>query len=189
MTRRRPWRQRKDMRRLLEADRSLLRAWSFRGAPVVFPTGESGAFLSALIPQPGEEWIYTQGIDLALDQTLAQWLVPLLPSEKRQLWSSPSMYADPAKQTVGGAAVSFLLRPCAFMGRVVFARREGNSPTFTGYSHWVGRLLAKRGRSLGCGGEEKSARPQPLPLMCGRMKKSPAGSWKPWRRIMPNSSS
>lgn len=75
----------------------------------------------------------------ALDQTLAQWMLPLLPEDKRALWTEPSMYGSPDKQTVGGAAVSFLLRPCAFLGLVVFGRREGISPTFTSYRRWMGR--------------------------------------------------
>lgn len=73
-----------------------------------------------------------------LDQTLADWLCPLLPEEKRVTWNKPSMYGNPEKQTVGGAAISFLLRPCALMGFVVFGKREGISPTFTSYKRWIG---------------------------------------------------
>lgn len=166
-----------EMRGLLEEDKTLLQAWSFRGAPVVFPARESDVFLSALVPGQGEPWIYTQGIQLALDflqmsfdealsllvqvmvrlegetlksktaldQTLAQWMLPLLPAEKRDLWNSPSMYGSPDRQTVGGGAVSFLLRPCAFLGLVVFGKREGISPTFTAYHSWTGRSLEVRG--------------------------------------------
>ena len=161
------------MDRLLYEDRSLVQAWSFRGAPVVFPAAESDAFLSALIPQGDEPWIYTMGIGLALDalgmefdevlallervmpklddkvvvsktaldQTLADWIEPLLPAGKREPWRAPSMYGSPDKQTVGGAAVSFLLRPCSFKGLVVFGAREGASPTFTSYRTWLGREL------------------------------------------------
>lgn len=76
-----------------------------------------------------------------LDQTLAEWMLPLLPKDKRDLWNSPSMYGNPEKQTVGGAVVSFLLRPCAFMGLVVFGKRESISPTFTSYKNWTGHPL------------------------------------------------
>lgn len=166
-----------DMRKMLEVERTLLQAWSFRGAPVVFPTAESDAFLSALVPEQDEPWIYTQGIQLALDylqmpieellllikqvmprldgevlksktmldQTLAEWMLPLLPNDKRDLWNKPSMYGNPEKQTVGGAVVSFLLRPCAFMGLVVFGKREGISPTFTSYKNWTGHSLKVEG--------------------------------------------
>ncbi|HNW03923.1 MAG TPA: winged helix DNA-binding domain-containing protein [Oscillospiraceae bacterium] len=166
-----------DMKRTLEVEKTLLQAWSFRGAPVVFPTSESDAFLSALIPKQDEPWIYTQGIQLALDslqmsfgellrllervmpkldgetlksktaldQTLAEWVLPLLPNDKRNLWNRPSMYGNPEKQTVGGAVVSFLLRPCAFMGLVVFGNREGVHPTFTSYNRWIGRPLEGKG--------------------------------------------
>ena len=48
-----------EMNTLLYAEKSLLQAWSFRGAPVVFPVEESDAFLSALIPRDDEDWIYT----------------------------------------------------------------------------------------------------------------------------------
>lgn len=40
---------------------------------------------------------------------------------------------------MGGAAVSFLLRPCSFASLVVFGRREENSPTFTSFRRWLGR--------------------------------------------------
>ena len=50
-----------------ETGKALLQAWSLRGAPFVFPASESGTFLSALIPQADEPWIYTRGITLALD--------------------------------------------------------------------------------------------------------------------------
>ena len=164
---------REELRRLLEVEKTLLQAWSFRGAPVVFPTAESGAFLSALVSREDEPWIYTRGIQLALDflemsfeeallfvkqampglvgrelkskteldQTLADWVLPLLPAAKKELWSRPSMYGNPEKQTVGGAVVSFLSRPCSFMGLVVFGQRMGVSPTFTAYESWIGSPL------------------------------------------------
>lgn len=166
-----------DMKQMLEVDKILLQSWSFRGAPVVFPTSESDVFLSALVAKQDEPWIYTQGIGLALDfiqmpfeealsllkevmpkldgevlqskttldQTLAEWVLPLLPNDKKNLWRKPSMYGNPEKQTVGGAVVSFLLRPCAFMGMVVFGKRKGISPTFTSYRHWLGHLLEING--------------------------------------------
>ena len=52
----------------LYQEKSLLQAWSFRGAPVVFPTGQSEVFLTPLIAQNGEDpWVYTLGISGALD--------------------------------------------------------------------------------------------------------------------------
>lgn len=162
-----------DMEDLLYEEKSLLQAWSLRGVPTVFPASESETFLSALIPEDDETWIYTAGISLALDflqmtfdeslellkqvipqldghtlvskttldQTLAQWILPLLPPEKRDLWNRPSMYGQPDKQTVGGAVVSFLLRPCSFNDLVVFGKRDGISPTFTSYKSWTGHEL------------------------------------------------
>lgn len=159
------------MNGLLYRDRTLLQAWSFRGAPYVFPQSESGIFLSALIPKEGEPWIYTRGITLALDylqmefqellsillhvipildgqtitakstldETLARWMLPYIPPEKQKRWQDPSMYGSPDKQTVGGAVVSFLLRPCAFLGLVVFGERRGTSPTFTSLRAWTGQ--------------------------------------------------
>ncbi len=156
----------------LYQEKSLLQAWSFRGAPVVFPTGQSEVFLTPLIAQNGEDpWVYTLGISGALDylempfddllgrlkevigyldthtvkskeeldRTLAGLIEPGLPQEKQALWRAPSMYGSPGKQTVGGAVVSFLLRPCSFSSLVVFGRREGIHPTFTSYQNWVGR--------------------------------------------------
>lgn len=165
-----------DMEHLLSREKTLLQAWSFRGAPVVFPTSESDIFLSALAAEGDESWIYTSGILLALDflkmtfdelfelleqviqgldgtviagknaldQTLAQWMTPLLPRSKQGLWNQPSMYGSPDKQTVGGAVVSFLLRPCAFKGFVVFGERNGITPSFTSFKSWSGRPLAVR---------------------------------------------
>ncbi len=153
-----------------------MQTWSLRGAPYVFPTAEADAFLTALVPERGEPWIYTDGIGLALDaleigfgealalvleamprldevtiaskvaldQTLADWVEPLLPPEKRAAWRSPSMYGNPDKQTVGGAAVSFLLRPCAFLGLVTFGERDDTTPTFTSFKRWTGHALDVR---------------------------------------------
>ena len=165
-----------EMEHMLYRGKSLLQAWSLRGAPFVFPASESDVFLSALISGHEEPWIYTQGISAALeflqmgfdelferlkqvipqldqtvivsktslDQTLAQWMTPLLPNGKRDLWNRPSMYGNPDIQTVGGAAVSFLLRPCAFCGLVVFGERSGVSPSFTSYKAWTGQPLTAR---------------------------------------------
>ena len=162
-----------EMEACLYSEKSLLQAWSFRGAPVVFPANTASTFLSALVPEEGEEWIYTHGILAALDhlqmsfddllkgllqvmpglddtiifsksmldQTLAEWMLPLLPAAKRDLWNAPSLYGRPDIQTVGGAVVSFLLRPCSFLGLVVFGERVGASPTFTSLKKWLGKPL------------------------------------------------
>ncbi len=162
-----------EMEHLLYEEKALLQAWSLRGAPVLFPVWESDVFLSALISEEGEPWIYTPGILLALDflqmtfdelldilkqvmpqldgkviiskstldQALAEWMLPLLPVEKRELWNKPSMYGRPDKQTIGGAVVSFMLRPCSFNGLVVFGERNGIYPTFTSYKSWTGHSL------------------------------------------------
>ena len=76
-----------------------------------------------------------------LDRRLAGVIEPMLPLEVRPAWNAPSMYGQPDRQTVGGAAVSFLLRPCSFRGKVVFGAREGISPTFTSPARWLGRPL------------------------------------------------
>ncbi|WP_195267572.1 winged helix DNA-binding domain-containing protein [Eubacterium sp. 1001713B170207_170306_E7] len=162
-----------EVQKALYLEKSLVQAWSFRGAPVVFPTAQSAVFLTALRAQEGEEpWIYTRGItaaldflqlpfeDLlkrtekaagcldscvikskeALDRTLAEIIERELPEEKRALWRAPSMYGNPDRQTAGGAAVSFLLRPCSFASLVVFGERQGISPTFTSFKNWIGGL-------------------------------------------------
>lgn len=94
--------------------------------------------LCQIMPKLDEKVIVSKS---DLDQTLAEWMAPLLPASKRELWNQPSMYGNPDKQTVGGAVVSFLLRPCAFSGLVVFGERKGISPTFTSYKNWTGHLL------------------------------------------------
>lgn len=81
----------------------------------------------------------------ALDAFLAGRIAPALPAAARAVWESPSPFGAPGRQTgqsVGGAIVSFLLRPCAFEGRVVFGRRAGQSPVFTAPGPWLGRPLA-----------------------------------------------
>ena len=77
-----------------------------------------------------------------LDRVLAQLIAEQLPAQKQSLWNAPSMYGAPDRQTVGGAAVSFLLRPCSFKGLVVFGEREGISPTFTSPLRWLGHKPA-----------------------------------------------
>lgn len=86
----------------------------------------------------------------ALDQTIAGWMRPLLPDSKQDLWDQPSMYGHPDVQTVGGAVVSFLLRPGSFRGLVVFGQRDGSSQSFTSLKSWTGRLPQNGdGRSAG----------------------------------------
>lgn len=61
--------------------KNLLQAWSYRGVPVVFPTAESGIFLSPLAALKGEApWIYTRGIALALEHLQMSFdsLLPLV---------------------------------------------------------------------------------------------------------------
>lgn len=79
-----------------------------------------------------------------LDRVLAARAAELLPPEQRARWNDPSMYGSPDRQTVGGAVVSFLLRPCSFLGLVVFGQRQGIHPTFTAYRRWLGRDLQPR---------------------------------------------
>ena len=74
-----------------------------------------------------------------LDSTLAVQITAKLPADKQPLWQAPSMYDKSGRQTVGGAVVSFLLRPCAWQGLVVFGQRQTNSPSFTSYQNWLGR--------------------------------------------------
>lgn len=95
--------------------------------------------LKQVIPQLDDTIIVSK---TELDQTLAQWMLPSIPPEKRELWNQPSMYGNPDKQTVGGAVVSFLLRPCAYSGLVVFGERKGISPSFTSFKNWTGHALS-----------------------------------------------
>lgn len=76
----------------------------------------------------------------ALDAALAEIAEAALPAEKLPLWRAPSMYGP--RQTVGGAVVSFMLRPCAFRFRVVFGARDGIHPTFTSFRRWTGHMPA-----------------------------------------------
>lgn len=87
-------------------------------------------------------WLDTHTITTkdALDETLAAIIQVALPQEKQDLWNAPSMYGKPDRQTVGGAIVSFLLRPCSFSSLVVFGERMGTSPTFTSMKNWTGQM-------------------------------------------------
>lgn len=155
------------LRDALYRNKKLLQAWSFRGVPTVFPTDQSRIFLSALVSHPGEQpWIYTRGVSAALEFVRMEFdeLLPLviqtagyldnhtveskealdrilaglvcLPRDRQPLWDAPSPYGP--GQTVGGAIVSFLLRPCSFLSLVVFGERRGISPTFTSFRNWTG---------------------------------------------------
>lgn len=77
-----------------------------------------------------------------LDRVLAAQAAAQLPPALRERWNAPSMYGRPDRQSVGGAAVSFALRPCSFLGQVVFGARQGVHPTFTSYRRWVGHPLS-----------------------------------------------
>lgn len=79
-----------------------------------------------------------------LDRVLAAQAAAQLPPDKQALWNAPTLYGQTDRQSVGGAAVSFLLRPCSFLGLVVFGQRQGISPTFTSYRRWLGRELQPR---------------------------------------------
>ena len=76
-----------------------------------------------------------------LDRVLAAAAERAVPPEKLPLWRAGTMYGDPAKQSVGGAVVSFMLRPCAFAGLVVFGERRGAEPEFASPLRWLGHGL------------------------------------------------
>ena len=126
-----------DADRLLYEEKSLLQAWSFRGAPVVFPTAAKDIFLSALVPEEGEKWIYTDGIGLALDflqmdfDQVLRLLLQVIPRLEEVVLES--------KNTLDQTLARWIcpLRPCSFLGLVVFGRRNGIYPTFTSPKSWV----------------------------------------------------
>ncbi|MFR1639207.1 MAG: winged helix DNA-binding domain-containing protein [Eggerthellaceae bacterium] len=162
--------------------KTLVQAWSLRGAPVVFPAAESAAFLSALVPAKGEPWAYTKGIGLALDalgmefdrllellvramprlddeaiaskvaldQTLADWVEPLLPANKRARGDSRRCTAAPTSRRY--IAVSF----CCARARSWASSCSASAPaqrTFTSYRRWTGGALAGRWRRRASGAE------------------------------------
>lgn len=210
----------RELRAALEEEKTLLQAWSLRGAPYVFPTAEAGVFLSPLAALPGEEpWVYTQGITAALDclglgfyellpavmeaarllerrsvlskeeldRVLAEAAEPLIPPEKLPLWRGGTMYGDPEKQSVGGAVVSFMLRPCAFAGLVVFGRRQGASPEFVSPKLWLGRGL-EAAPDAGAGLVRKFLRcyaPATERELAAWLGSSPAQARRLWRAVEP----
>lgn len=158
------------IQRALCQQKTLVQAWSLRGAPWVFPTEKAGQFLAALIPQGEEPWVYTLGIGQVLDPLalpqgqLLDWVRQSVAQlEAAQVRSKNALDALVAQgvepllppdalgrwrapspfgsgQTMGQAAASFLLRPCSLEGRVLFEGREGSSPVFTGPVRWLGGL-------------------------------------------------
>lgn len=99
------------------------------------------ALLLQVMPQLDHQIITSKAV---LDETIAGWLLPLLPKAKQTIWQQPSIYGSPDKQTIGGAVVSFMLRPCAAKGLVVFGERHNQTPTFTSYRNWLGHPLKER---------------------------------------------
>lgn len=63
---------------------------------------------------------------------------------QQRLWRMPSLYDPKGIQTMGEAAVSFLLRPCALCGKVVFSQRRENIPSFTSFIARTGHPLLAR---------------------------------------------
>lgn len=152
----------------LEADKTVLQAWSLRGVPTVYPQSDSNIFLGGLQAEPGEMEIYAQGLPPTLkaleltqtevltalmqacaildqevilskqqlDQRLAREAEKYLASDQLRHWRDPSLVA--AGQTLGEAAVSYLLRACARQGKVSFASRQGNQAAFCSLSYWMG---------------------------------------------------
>lgn len=201
------------LKKALYKQKILLQAWSYRGVPLIFPTSEAECFLSGLAAEPGEEWIYTKGIGLALDhlqmefaqcldlligvsgildsqvvvskrsldQILAAAIEGKLNEEQRKRWRDPSMYG--ANQTVGEAAVSFLLRPCAMKGLVVFGERNGVSPTFTSMKNWVGEETKREPQPGHAGIAEKFLHcygPANSTMLSGWLGCSPAQARRLW---------
>lgn len=158
----------KQLHYLLYEEKSLVQAWSMRGVPYVFPSEDIPVFLYSLIPLHHETWIYSHGVSqviqaikipfekllslveeslscldetsiaskYVLDQTLAQAIDERLNKEESKRWRSPSSYGH--NQSQGEAAVSFMLRACSYLGEIVFAHREGITPSFTSFDHWFG---------------------------------------------------
>lgn len=97
--------------------------------------------LKYVLPRLNKEYIVSKS---CLDETLAEWMLPYLTQDQQVRWKSPSMYGKHLRQSVGGAIVSFLLRPASLMGKVVFTRRETVNPVFTSYDNWIGHPITIR---------------------------------------------
>lgn len=98
------------IRRALYEEKSLLQAWSLRGAPAVFPTRDSDVFLCALQGAHSEQpWVYTRGIGLALGRLsmTVQQLWPLVRGAAQQCLGRQVIVGKPALD----AAVAALVLP------------------------------------------------------------------------------
>ena len=98
------------IRRALYEEKSLLQAWSLRGAPAVFPTRDSDVFLCALQGAHSEQpWVYTRGIGLALGRLsmTVQQLWPLVRGAAQQCLGRQAIVGKPALD----AAVAALVLP------------------------------------------------------------------------------
>ncbi|MFQ7160304.1 MAG: DNA glycosylase AlkZ-like family protein, partial [Ruthenibacterium sp.] len=159
------------IRRALYEEKSLLQAWSLRGAPAVFPTRDSDVFLCALQGAHSEQpWVYTRGIGLALGRLsmTVQQLWPLVRGAAQQCLGRQAIVGKPALDAAVAALVlpqlpvekqpvwnsprpmasrrrrwagCRFLRPCAFERLVVFGRRQGALPVFTSPEAWLGAPL------------------------------------------------
>lgn len=79
-----------------------------------------------------------------LDQFLAKRMQRHMDDTQQRLWRMPSLYDPKGIQTMGEAAVSFLLRPCALCGKIVFSQRQKGIPCFTSFNAHVGHPLLVR---------------------------------------------
>ncbi len=78
----------------------------------------------------------------ALDETLAGWMLPLLPEGKRSLWTAPSMYGNPEKQTVSGKRAFILAKDHELLFSPPSFNRElillgGHDPYLDQRDRWI----------------------------------------------------
>lgn len=162
---------RSDLHRELIETKSLMQAWSLRGAPTIFPSAQAGTFLGALAARDDEVPIYAQPLSytakaLKADRKIllealrkacrildgivvvgkAQLDHVLAEAMKSYLPEAVLSQADEPSlvaknQTLLEAAVSYLLRQCSLEGRVMMGERQKQEPVFLSPSAWFGSAL------------------------------------------------
>lgn len=141
----------------------LIQAWSFRGAPWIFPLEDASIYLDALCAKEQEHWIYTKGLlpyEKQLLLSFTEWIALLMKAlrildhevivSKKGLDQRLASQMEPwipkaliplwrspspygANQLFQEAIVSFLLQPASFQRGIVFGPRKNRQPSFTSF--------------------------------------------------------
>jgi winged helix DNA-binding protein len=159
---------------MVAQEKSLLRSWSMRGAPFLFPTSDGGVFTAGVLPQSEtERRHFVLGVGQALDRLdlgldaavdlvrahirdvlaghmmavdeLGVRLAERIAAGLPQAWAEIGPYAP--GQPLGEAVVHFCLRILTLEGIICFAPRDENKAPFVLVDEWLGHPLPPADRA------------------------------------------